>query len=130
MISLWRILRKSDPFGPELRVSRQRRGVECQLSLSGRINIDSATPLRSLLLECLQSPQCRELTVDLYDVLYLDTSGLAVFVEVLKAAYVLGKIFQLTGLRNRPLYLLETTRLLHLFTQKEGQITPGGQNQL
>jgi anti-anti-sigma factor len=127
MISLRRILRKSDPFGAELRVSCLRRGIECQLLLSGRINIDSSPALRSLLIECLQSPQCRKLTVELYDLLYLDTSGLAVFVEVLKVAYVLGKIFQLTGLRNRPLYLLETTQLLHLFTPKEGQTMPGGQ---
>jgi anti-anti-sigma regulatory factor len=38
-------------------------------------------------------------------------------VETLKAARTQGKTFHLSGLRERPRYLLETTRLLHLFDE-------------
>jgi len=47
----------------------------------------------------------------------VDTSGLAVLVETLKAARTVGKAFHLSGLRERPRYLLEATRLLHLFQE-------------
>jgi anti-sigma B factor antagonist len=83
--------------------------------LSGRITIDSSPGLRALLLLRLEAPSCLVVTVDFHDVAYVDTSGLATLVEILKAARNQGKAFHLIGLRERPRYLLETTRLLHLF---------------
>jgi anti-anti-sigma factor len=65
----------------------------------------------------MQSSNCQSLMVDFYDVAYVDTSGLAVLVEILKAARLQGKTFHLGRLRERPRYLLETTRLLHLFDE-------------
>jgi anti-anti-sigma factor len=55
--------------------------------------------------------------VDFFEVVYVDTSGLALLVEILKAARTQGKTFQVSGLRERPRYLLEATRLLHLFNE-------------
>ena len=95
----------------------ENRGAESRVSLSGRITIDSSPGLRALLLERLESPGCRTLTVDFCEVTYVDTSGLAILVEVLRAARTQGKAFRLSGLRERPRYLLETTRLLHLFDE-------------
>jgi anti-anti-sigma factor len=57
------------------------------------------------------------MTVDFDEVDYIDTSGLAVLVEVLKAAREQGKTFHLSRLRERPRYLLEATRVLHLFDE-------------
>ena|SRR5271154_4113386 len=99
----------------DLRVGCGNRGTECQVSLSGRITIDSSPDLRALLLQRLESPSCQSLTVDFCEVAYVDTSGLAILVEILKAARARGKKFQLSGLRERPRYLLEATRLLPLF---------------
>jgi anti-sigma B factor antagonist len=87
----------------------------CVLAISGRITIDSAPDLRTLLLQHLAIPDCKSLTLDFSDVVYVDTSALAVLLETLKAAYNLKKTFRLRGLRERPRYLLEATRLLHLF---------------
>ena len=75
--------------------------------------------LRLSLLQHLESPACHSLTVDFYDVAYIDTSGLAVLVEVLKAARDRGKTLYLTRLRERPRYLLEATRLAHLFNEAQ-----------
>jgi len=55
--------------------------------------------------------------VDLYDVEYLDTSGLAMLIELLRTARVTGKTLQLSGLREKPRYLLEASGLLHLFPE-------------
>ena len=84
----------------------EHRGVECQAVLTGRITIDSSPELRETLLKQLASPSCRTLTIDFKEVVYVDTSGLAVLVEILKAARTQGKEFQLTGLKERPRYLL------------------------
>src|SRR5258708_23729041 len=90
-------------------------GSACRVRLTGRITIDSSPGLRVLLLERLKSESCLNLTLDLSAVSYVDTSGLAIFVETLKAARTRGKAFHVAGLTERPRYLLEATRLLRLF---------------
>jgi anti-sigma B factor antagonist len=93
----------------------EQHGTECRAKLSGRINIDSSPELRPLLLRVLTASHCQLLIVDFCDVAYIDTSGLAVLVQVLKSARQFGKKLQLSGLRERPRYLLESTGLLRLF---------------
>jgi len=91
------------------------------VAVFGRITNDSSPDLRTLLLQQLAIPGCDSLTLDLSDVVYVDTSAVAVLLETLKAAYKLNKAFRLTGLRERPRYLLEATRLLHLFGHVENE---------
>jgi anti-anti-sigma factor len=55
--------------------------------------------------------------VDFREVAYVDTSGVAMLVEILKAARTRGKTFQLSALQERPRFLLEATGLLHLFSE-------------
>ena len=93
----------------------EARGAHCQVSLSGRITIDSAPDIRNMLLQRMKPVTCRSLTVEFRDVSYVDTSGLAVLVELLKVSHDQGKTFRLSGLRERPRYLLEATGLLPLF---------------
>ena len=119
---LWRRTTKSLDEG--IQAVSENRGAESRVSLSGRITIDSSPGLRALLLERLESPGCQTLTVDFCEVTYIDTSGLAILVEVLRAARIQGKAFRLSGLRERPRYLLETTRLLHLFTEVNPEMPP------
>jgi anti-anti-sigma factor len=87
----------------------------CVVAVSGRITIDSAADLRELLLKHLAIPACGSLTLDFSDVVYVDTSALAVVLEALQAACRLKKAFRLSSLREGPRYLFEVTRLLHLF---------------
>jgi len=112
---LWRRTTSTVSLDGDIRAVCEAHGVECRVWLSGRITIDSSPSLRALLLQRLESPDCQSLTVDFREVPYVDTSGLAVLVEILKAARTQGKPFQLSGLSERPRFLLEATRLLHLF---------------
>jgi anti-sigma B factor antagonist len=95
----------------------QRHGEESFAKLAGSITIDSSPELRRVLLQMLKAPECRRLTLDFSDVVYIDTSGLAVLIESLRSARQLGKSLQLSGLRERPRYLLESTGLLRLFEE-------------
>jgi anti-anti-sigma factor len=99
-----------------------QQGSQCRVSLSGRITIDSAPDLRVLLLERLEDPKCQSLTVDFYDVAYIDAAGVAILIEALKAARAQRKTFHLSGLRERPRYLMEFTGLLHLFAEESREI--------
>jgi anti-anti-sigma factor len=69
------------------------------------------------MLRRLESLTCQTLTVDFREVEYIDTSGVAMLVEVLRSARTQGKAFHLSGLRERPRYLLEATGLLHFFDE-------------
>ena len=111
----WQKTTKAASLNGDIRAVWEHRGAEYAVSLSGRITIDSSPDLRELLLERVNSPDSRSLTVDFYEVAYVDTSGLAMLIEVLKAARGQGKTLGLSGLRERPRYLLEATRLLHFF---------------
>lgn len=104
------------------------QGAKCRVSISGRLTIDSSPDLRTLLLQRLQSSSCQNLTVDFYEVEYMDTSGLAILVELLRVARLQGKTFQLGGLRARPRYVLETSRLLHLFDEVKDEMRPPDQS--
>ena len=114
---VWRRTAKPISLNADTRAVCEHRGTECQVRLSGRITIDSAPELRLLLLRRLEEPSCQILTVDFRDVPYVDTSGLAMLVEILKAARTRGKTFQLSALQERPRFLLEATGLLHLFSE-------------
>lgn len=90
-------------------------GDACRVSLAGRITIDSSPELRTLLFERLRAPGFERLIVDFEGVEYIDTSGLAVLIEALKAARAASKSMYLSRLGEQPRYLLNATRLLHLF---------------
>jgi anti-sigma B factor antagonist len=93
----------------------EQKGDTRQVSLAGRITIDTSPELRMLLFELLRAPGFERLIVDFEGVDYIDTSGLAVLIETLKAARSGGKSMCLSRLGDQPRYLLEATRLLHLF---------------
>jgi len=120
----WQRSETSDSADPEVRATCRDGADCCRVELSGRITIDSSPDLQSLLLRRVQSPNCTALTVDLYDVAYIDTSGLAMLMELLRAARLQDKEIRLSGLRERPRYLLEATRLLHLFREVDRERRP------
>lgn len=92
-------------------------GAHCVASVSGRITIDSSPALRADLLRVLEDQSCQSLTVDLNEVSYVDTSGLAILMEVLQGARAAGKQFQLKNLQPRPRYLFQAIGLLHFFDE-------------
>jgi anti-sigma B factor antagonist len=101
----------------DFRIRFEQLGLKSRAEVSGRIDIDSSPEFRGSLLRMLRVADCQDLEVSFCEVSYIDTSGLAVLVDVLKFARNLGKKLELSGLRERPRYLLETTGLLRFFEQ-------------
>jgi anti-anti-sigma factor len=91
--------------------------------LKGRLTIDSSPDLRDRLRALLFGGSLQKLSIDLEGVPYIDSAGLATLLETLKLARACHTVLQLTGLHDRPLYLLQFTGLLPLF-ESSADLTP------
>jgi len=101
----------------DLRIMFEQSGKKSRADLSGRITIDSSPEFRASLLRTLRAPECQNLEVNFSEVVYIDTSGIAVLMEVLKSARHLGKKLELSGLHDSPRYIFESTGLLSFFEE-------------
>src|SRR5260370_21699151 len=69
--------------GGEIQVVSSSRDAACRVDLAGRLTIHSSPELSALLMERLASASCQGATLNFYDVVYNDTSGLAMVCQVL-----------------------------------------------
>lgn len=106
------------PNNLEIRV--EQGGTSTNVGLKGRVDVDSSPDLRDRLLEVLQRQSSDVITVDLSDVPYIDTSGMATLIEALKIARHHQKSFFLQGLTGSVLRLFELTGVLALFKANSG----------
>jgi anti-sigma B factor antagonist len=100
-------------------LARNRRGHKLPYD---RITIDNANEMRQLILEAIRS-QSGRVVVDMSEITYMDTSGLATLLETLRQAHQQGKAMALQGVQDQPRYLFEVTELDHLF-EMDGKTTP------
>lgn len=84
------------------------------VSMLGRITIDNSDQMRRRLAGALRSKPAL-VTVDLSDVTYMDTSGLATLMEAMRTARYQGTRLVLSGIQEQPRYLLKVTDLDHIF---------------
>ncbi len=77
--------------------------------------------MRQLLYQALRAKQA--VAVDLSDVSYIDTSGLATLVEAARVARGQGTRLVLKGLKEQPRYLFEITNLEHFFDMPAPEAT-------
>jgi len=84
------------------------------VSMQGRITIDSADQMRRRLANALRTHPTL-VAVDLSEVPYMDTSGLATLLEAMRTAHQQGTRLVLSGIQQQPGYLLKVTELDHLF---------------
>jgi anti-sigma B factor antagonist len=89
------------------------------VSISGRIAIDTSSRMRNSLADALRSKP-DAITVDLSQVDYMDTSGLATLIEAMRLARQQNTQLLLRGVQEQPRYLLEVSDLDRLFPIEEG----------
>ncbi len=90
------------------------------VQMSGDIDFRRATWARDLLL--LRLAESDGLVVDMSDVYRIDSAGLAGLVEVVQAARIAGRPFQLRRVRNGVQRVIRFARLDRVFLDAE----PGG----
>jgi anti-sigma B factor antagonist len=102
--------------GMNLEIAIDQVGKDTVVRLSGRIDVDSSPDLRDRL-RALLSEEGLPLTiiVDLAEVSYIETSGIATLIEALRIARHHKASFQLRGLSGAVLRLFEVTGVLALF---------------
>jgi anti-sigma B factor antagonist len=110
------VTRVAIPSSSNLEISVEEAGKDAVVRLSGRIDVDSSPDLRNRLRTLLlvdERPQT--IIVDLADVSYIETSGIATLIESLRIARHHQINFRLQGLSGAVLRLFEVTGVLALF---------------
>src|SRR5215469_8379252 len=88
--------------------------------LRGRLSIESSPDLRDHLLAMLRrQPPPKTIDIDLAEVSYMDTSGIATLIEGLKIARIGSISMHLQGLQGHILHLFQATGLGSLFDTDE-----------
>ena|ERR1041385_3727173 len=88
-------------------------GMNTVVDLEGAINLSNSPGLRAKLFETLSAAP--RLVLNMSGVRYIDSSGIATLVEVLKQARTLQKEFVLFGLGTTVFDVLKLTNLLGVF---------------
>jgi anti-sigma B factor antagonist len=83
--------------------------------IDGEININSSAKIKKALLKLI-AKKIIQITVELSKVTYIDSSGIAMLVELLKEAKLSGGNLQLANLPARIKNIFEIKRLDRLFT--------------
>lgn len=84
------------------------------VSISGRVAIDTSSRMRDRLAEALGTKP-DAITIDLSQVEYMDTSGLATLIEAMRIARQQHTELLLRGIQEQPRYLLRVSNLDRVF---------------
>jgi anti-sigma B factor antagonist len=104
------------PSNSDFKISVDQTGKDAMVLLSGRVDVDSSPDLRDRLRALLSKEALPQtIIVDLADVPYIETSGIATLIESLRIARHHQINFRLQGLSGAVLRLFEVTGVLALF---------------
>jgi anti-sigma B factor antagonist len=96
-------------------ISSRRVEQATILDISGNIDMSNSPLMRTALLREIQERTAARVVVNMSDVGYIDSSGVASLIEGLKAARDSGLRFVLFGLSESAREVLKISRLLRLF---------------
>lgn len=86
----------------------------CVVAFSGEVDLESSPVAREVLIKCFENTG--KVLVDLSEVTYIDSSGVASLVEALQAAKKSGSEFALAATSEPTRRVLELARLDKVFT--------------
>ena len=107
--------------GSPIKVSSRREGAVTILDLVGDITLFNSPEIRKTLLSLLRDQRVPQLLVNMTDVKYVDSSGIASLVEGLKVSREHSARFALYGLSKPAKTVLELTHLLRVFEVYENE---------
>lgn len=92
----------------------EKTDQKCDIFVSGEVDLSNSPELRKTILGALKVVQ--DVIVNLSEVTYIDSSGIAALVEGLQLANTKDKTFTLTQPSNQVRSILELARLDQVFT--------------
>ena len=98
-----------------MEINVKRDGAQSVVYVSGDIDLYTSPKLRETILELFGKRGQERVIVNLKEVNYVDSSGIASLVEGLQEAKKHKARFVLVGLNEAPRHVLELTRLLNVF---------------
>jgi anti-sigma B factor antagonist len=98
-----------------MQISIRRIDNATIFDLSGDIDLSNSPEVRKALLREVQENRMPRVVLNLSDVRYIDSSGVASLVESLKASRDIGSRFILFGLNGPAREVLQLSRLLKVF---------------
>lgn len=98
-----------------MQISARRVDKATIISVSGDIDLSSSPQLRKTLLHEVRDNRSPRVVLNLTDVGYIDSSGVASLVEGLKASRDVGSRFILVGLTGPAREVLQLSRLTKVF---------------
>jgi anti-sigma B factor antagonist len=97
-------------------LSTRQTGNATIVDVNGDITLYNAPQLRAMLVEQLKDKHAARLIINLSQVKYIDSAGVASLVEGLKLSRELKTGFALFGLQRSPRQVLELTHLVKVFS--------------
>ena len=98
-----------------MQISARRKGQATIFEVSGDIDFANSREVRESVLQEIQDRRTGRVVVDLSQVRYIDSSGVASLVEGLKASRDRGSRFILIGLSPAAREVLQLSRLIKVF---------------
>jgi len=105
-----------------MQVDMERRGKAAVIRAQGDIDLYTSPRLREAILQALKERRT-PIVVNLKDVIYMDSSGVATLIEGFQLAGEYGGVVRLVGLNERVSEVFKLARLHQVFTicQTEAQ---------
>ena len=107
--------------GLEITMHHSEEGVI--VGLRGRVDISSSPAFRDRLMGIIRADSPKDVIVDLTEVSYVESSGIATLIEGLKVAHKQQKTLCLRGLQAGVLHLFQATGISALFKNSCGSAT-------
>jgi len=104
-----------------MEINVKRDGARSIVYVTGDIDLYTSPQLRETVLDLFQRRNQQRVVLNLSEVHYIDSSGIASLVEGLQEAKKLKARFILVGLNEAPRHVLELTRLLSVFEIAESE---------
>jgi anti-sigma B factor antagonist len=96
-------------------LSTRQSGNATIVDVNGDVTLYNAPQLRAMLVELMKDKHAPRVIVNLTEVKYIDSAGVASLVEGLKLSREVKSNFALFGLQRSPRQVLELTHLVKVF---------------
>jgi len=104
-----------------VQISTRQAGTSTVVDVVGDIDLYNSPEIRKVLLETIRDKRVPRVIINLKDVRYIDSSGVASLVEGLKVSRNMNSRFILYGLSAAAREVLELSRLIKVFEVYENE---------